>query len=91
MLPVSSVGSPNSHIRDPVVHLTRKLDQNLADDLGARRPAAQDVHLAGTQRGAIGEIGDELAAALVRGADPPPGEGSVARDALMPADWDLFR
>jgi len=30
-------------------------------------------------------------AALVRGANPPLGEGSVARDALIPADWDLFR
>jgi len=30
-------------------------------------------------------------AALVRGANPALGEGSVARDALIPADWDLFR
>jgi len=29
--------------------------------------------------------------ALVRGANPPLGEGSVAREALIPADWDLFR
>jgi len=29
--------------------------------------------------------------ALVRGANPPLGEGSVAREALIPADWGLFR
>ena len=30
-------------------------------------------------------------AALVRGASPPPGDGSVRRDVLMPAEIDLFR
>ncbi|MDR3544352.1 MAG: coenzyme F420-0:L-glutamate ligase [Candidatus Limnocylindrales bacterium] len=30
-------------------------------------------------------------AALVRGASPPPGEGSIAADVLMPAELDLFR
>ena len=30
-------------------------------------------------------------AALVRGAAPPPGEGSVRRDVLMPPETDLFR
>jgi coenzyme F420-0:L-glutamate ligase/coenzyme F420-1:gamma-L-glutamate ligase len=30
-------------------------------------------------------------AALVRGASPPPGDGSVAADVLMPAAFDLFR
>ncbi len=29
--------------------------------------------------------------ALVRGASPPPGDGSVRRDVLMPAEADLFR
>jgi coenzyme F420-0:L-glutamate ligase / coenzyme F420-1:gamma-L-glutamate ligase len=29
--------------------------------------------------------------ALVRGASPPPGEGSVRRDVLMPPETDLFR
>jgi coenzyme F420-0:L-glutamate ligase/coenzyme F420-1:gamma-L-glutamate ligase len=29
--------------------------------------------------------------ALVRGAAPPPGDGSVAADVLMPPDFDLFR
>ncbi len=29
--------------------------------------------------------------ALVRGASPPPGEGSVRADVLMPPDTDLFR
>lgn len=29
--------------------------------------------------------------ALVRGANPPPGEGSIAGEALIPPDWDLFR
>ena len=30
-------------------------------------------------------------AALVRGAAPPPGDGSVRSDVLMPAEMDLFR
>jgi coenzyme F420-0:L-glutamate ligase/coenzyme F420-1:gamma-L-glutamate ligase len=30
-------------------------------------------------------------AALVRGASPPPGEGSIAADVLMPPELDLFR
>jgi coenzyme F420-0:L-glutamate ligase/coenzyme F420-1:gamma-L-glutamate ligase len=30
-------------------------------------------------------------AALVRGASPPPGDGSVRRDVLMPPETDLFR
>ncbi len=30
-------------------------------------------------------------AALVRGASPPPGDGSVRADVLMPAEMDLFR
>jgi coenzyme F420-0:L-glutamate ligase / coenzyme F420-1:gamma-L-glutamate ligase len=30
-------------------------------------------------------------AALVRGASPPPGDGSVRADVLMPAEADLFR
>lgn len=30
-------------------------------------------------------------AALVRGADPPLGEGSIRGEALIPPDWDLFR
>jgi coenzyme F420-0:L-glutamate ligase/coenzyme F420-1:gamma-L-glutamate ligase len=30
-------------------------------------------------------------AALVRGASPPPGDGSVRRDVLMPPEADLFR
>jgi coenzyme F420-0:L-glutamate ligase/coenzyme F420-1:gamma-L-glutamate ligase len=30
-------------------------------------------------------------AALVRGASPPPGEGSIAADVLMPPALDLFR
>ncbi len=30
-------------------------------------------------------------AALVRGASPPPGDGSIAADVLMPAELDLFR
>jgi hypothetical protein len=30
-------------------------------------------------------------AALVRGASPPPGDGSVAVDVLMPPELDLFR
>ncbi len=30
-------------------------------------------------------------AALVRGASPPPGDGSVRGDVLMPAELDLFR
>lgn len=30
-------------------------------------------------------------AALVRGASPPPGDGSVAADVLMPPAFDLFR
>ncbi len=29
--------------------------------------------------------------ALVRGASPPPGDGSIAADVLMPAELDLFR
>ncbi len=29
-------------------------------------------------------------AALVRGASPPPGDGSVVRDVLMPPEYDLF-
>ncbi len=30
-------------------------------------------------------------AALVRGASPPPGDGSIRRDVLMPPETDLFR
>jgi coenzyme F420-0:L-glutamate ligase/coenzyme F420-1:gamma-L-glutamate ligase len=30
-------------------------------------------------------------AALVRGASPPPGDGSIAADVLMPPEFDLFR
>jgi len=51
-------------VLDLVAHLTGKPEQALADHLGALRPAAEDVHLPGAQRGAIGEIRDELAAAL---------------------------
>lgn len=29
-------------------------------------------------------------AALVRGASPPPGDGSIVRDVLMPPEYDLF-
>jgi coenzyme F420-0:L-glutamate ligase/coenzyme F420-1:gamma-L-glutamate ligase len=29
--------------------------------------------------------------ALVRGAAPPPGEGSIRGDVLMPPELDLFR
>jgi F420-0:gamma-glutamyl ligase len=28
---------------------------------------------------------------LVRGANPPPGDGSVLGDVLMPAELDLFQ
>ena len=38
---------------------------------------------------ALGKVGGRPAA-IVRGADPPRGEGSI-RDALMPAGLDLFR
>jgi coenzyme F420-0:L-glutamate ligase/coenzyme F420-1:gamma-L-glutamate ligase len=39
---------------------------------------------------ALGKLG-RRPAALVRGAMPPLGDGSVRGEALMPPDWDLFR
>jgi F420-0:gamma-glutamyl ligase len=39
---------------------------------------------------ALGKIG-RRPAALVRGASPLLGDGSVRDEGLIPADWDLFR
>lgn len=39
---------------------------------------------------ALGKVG-RRPAALVRGANPPRGQGSVRDEGLIPPDWDLFR
>ncbi len=64
-------------------------------------PDADGRRMAATVRAVADEIasaaelvlgkGARRPAALVRGASPPPGEGSVLRDVLMPPEADLFR
>ena len=64
-------------------------------------PDADGRRMAATARAVADEIASaaELVlgksarrpAALVRGAAPPPGDGSVRSDVLMPAEMDLFR